>query len=125
YMVRRGEVLTGLETPPIAELLAQGLAEQFNFAELNCALCLARGSQTCPDWEAADALVRGLSQPEELIEWWHKLAQASDPEGHLVLGWLGRHKLAPDPDGWPVAERIKLAREGGWDVPNWMQELVT
>lgn len=53
--------------------------------------------------------------------WWHDLAKADDPEGHLVLGWLARHGLAPDPDGWPVARRLDAARSA-WAVPDWMYE---
>jgi hypothetical protein len=125
FMLRRGEVPADLSCPPIDELLAPGLASSINFVELNRALCLAAGFQRSVDWTAADQIIRNLSSPEELISWWHGRAWAGDAEGHLVLGWLVRHRLVADPDGWTFERRFEEARKGGWDVPDWMLQPVS
>jgi len=52
-------------------------------------------------------------------------SREGDPEGHLVTGWLGRHQLATDPDGFQIARRMDLARDGGWLVPEWMNHPAT
>jgi hypothetical protein len=104
----------------VVTLLAPGLAQAQVFPQLNQALCLARGFQAELGWAAADQLIKGLSQPEEVVAWWHSLAKAEDPEGHLVLGWFARHGLITDPDDWPFEKRLEAARQGGWDVPDWM-----
>jgi TPR repeat protein len=120
FMLRRGEVPADIPVPPVATLLAAGLSEAMNFAELNWALCLACGFQMAADWVVADGVIQKLKDPRELVGWWHPLAKGEDPEGHLVLGWLARHGLIADPDGWPVEKRLRAARQGGWDVPGWL-----
>ena len=49
----------------------------------------------------ADSRVGALSsaQASEALEWWHARAMAGDPEGHLVVGWLGRHGLVAQESG--------------------------
>jgi hypothetical protein len=102
-----------------------GLKGKFNFAEINYALCLARGFQCPVDWRTADQLVRQVSSPQDLVKkWWYPIAQSGDPEGHLVLGWLARHRLVVDPEGWHFTKRLETARSGGWDLPDWLFESV-
>jgi hypothetical protein len=120
YMLRRREVPIDLPTPPVMELLGPPVDRNFNFAELNLALCLASGFHMPVDWRRADDIVRSLQAPGDLVEWWRPLAQKGEGEGHLVLGWLARHSLVPDPDDWTVAQRLQAARDAGWDVPDWM-----
>jgi TPR repeat protein len=120
YLLRRGETPPDLSVPSVSELLAPGLKEEFNFAKLNHSLCLARGFQNAIDWQTADRIVQTIASPDELVEWWHPLAQSGDGEGHLVLGWLARHGLISDPNAWTVTRRLEAARESGWDVPDWM-----
>ena len=119
YLVRRGEI-TEPSCPSLDELLSDHLKQKDSFAFVNQALRLARGIQCDIDWKAADALFGKLQDSGSVLEWWFPRSQEGDPEGHLVTGWLSRHHLAADPDGFQVAQRMDLARRGGWLVPDWM-----
>jgi len=119
YLVRRGEI-TNDSCPSLDELLSEHLDRRNSFAFVNQALRLAKGIQCNIDWKAGDTLFAGLKDSGNVLEWWFARSQEGDPEGHLVTGWLGRHYLAVDPDGFQVAQRMDLARRGGWPVPEWM-----
>src|SRR6266566_8631128 len=121
YLVRRGEVTDPL-CPSLDELLSDHLKQKNSFAFVNQALRLARGIQCNTDWKAADALFGKLQDSGSVLEWWFARSQEGDPEGHLVTGWLGRHHLAADPEGFQLARRMDLARNGGWLVPEWMND---
>jgi len=124
YLLRRGEI-TDASCPPLDELLAEHLKQEESFALVNQALRLARGIQCNTDWKAADALFGKLQDSGNVLEWWFARSREGDPEGHLVTGWLGRHRLSIDPDGFQVAQRMDLARNGGWFVPEWMNDSAT
>jgi TPR repeat protein len=119
YLLRRGEIADA-SFPPLDELLSEHLKQKDSFAFVNQALRLARGIQCNADWKAADALFGELQDSGNVLAWWFARSREGDPEGHLVTGWLGRHQLAVDPEGFQVAQRMDLARKGGWSVPEWM-----
>src|SRR6266566_1627242 len=121
YLLRRGEI-TDASCPSLDELLSEHLKEKDSFAFVNQALRLARGIQCNTDWKAADALFGKLQDSGNVLGWWFARSREGDPEGHLVTGWLGRHQLAIDPGGFQVGQRMDLAREGGWLVPEWMND---
>jgi TPR repeat protein len=124
YLLRRGEI-TDTSCPPLEELLSEHLRQNDSFAFVNQALRLARGVQCNIDWKTADALFGKLQDSSNVLQWWFARSREGDPEGHLVTGWLGRHRLAIDPDGFGVAQRMDLARNGGWLVPEWMNRPAT
>jgi len=124
YLLRRGEI-TDASCPSLDELLSEHLKQKDSFAFVNQALRLARGIQCDVDWKAADALFAKLQDSGNVLEWWSARSREGDPEGHLVTGWLGRHQLATDPDGFNVAQRMHFARNGGWLVPEWMNHPAT
>ncbi len=119
YLLRRGEI-ADVTCSPLDELLSEHLKQKDSFAFVNQALRLAKGIQCDIDWKAADILFEKLQDSGSVLQWWFARSQEGDPEGHLVTGWLGRHHLAVDPDGFQVAQRMDLARRGGWPVPDWM-----
>ncbi len=119
YLLRRGEI-TEASFPSLDELLSEHLKQKDSFALVNQALRLARGIQCNTDWKAADALFGKLLDSGNVLEWWFARSREGDPEGHLVTGWLGRHQLATDPDGFQIERRMDLARDEGWLVPEWM-----
>jgi TPR repeat protein len=124
YLLRRFEIKDA-SFPSLDELLSDHLEQNHPFALVNQALRLARGIQCNTDWKAADALFGKLRDSGDVLEWWFARSREGDPEGHLVTGWLGRHQLATDPDGFQIAQRMELARNGGWPVPEWMNDSVT
>lgn len=117
YLVRRGEMDAHCD---LDSLLGEFVRRGHSFATVNQALRLAKGVQAPIDWRAADMMIRGLRDPDSALAWWFGQSEAGDPEGHLVVGWLVRHRLATDPEHVPFAERIELARQGGWSAPAWM-----
>jgi TPR repeat protein len=128
YMVRRNEIESTLDVPPLKELLSKSVEQKNSVGIINYSLCLAAGTQCDQDWIAADQLLASLANIGNLndaTEWWHsRIIKDNDPEGHLVMGWLSRHHLAKDPDGLTVADRMNRAREGGWVIPEWMNIVV-
>jgi len=119
YLLRRGEI-TDASCPSLDELLSEHLKQRDSLAFVNQALRLARGIQCNTDWKAADALFGKLQDSGNVLGWWFARSREGDPEGHLVTGWLTRHRLATDPDGFQITRRMDLARDGGWLVPEWM-----
>jgi TPR repeat protein len=119
YLIRRGEV-SGEGFPTLDELLKRQLAAGTAHALMNQALSLARGGNRAADWRAADALVARLGDSTTLLSWWQSRASEGDSEGHLVLGWLVRHRHAHDPERLTMAMRFDTARMGGWQVPDWI-----
>jgi TPR repeat protein len=120
YMLRRGDIPAELDGRLPDELLADELAENDPFARLNLALCLAQGFRMDIDWMRADAIVRSIGdRAKDLIGWWTTLAEGNDPEGHLVLGWLGRHGLIPDEDQKAFPLRLQAATVR-YTIPSWM-----
>jgi TPR repeat protein len=131
FMIRRGEVVGDSRVLPINDLLLDLVNKNDLYATINYALCFAKGFQREKDWQKADELFSSLSSaensPKEALTWWHKvlIAKNNDPEGHLVIGWLVRHKFITDPDNLTILQRLTKAREGGWDVPDWMNIAVS
>jgi TPR repeat protein len=128
YILRRGEIKTEQIDFPILELIKPLREEKDLYGSINLALCYAIGFQTEKDWRLADQIIAELclldENPEAALDWWRdKLAKKGDPEGHLVVGWLARHGLIKDPEGMTVVERMNLARQGGWDIPDWMNTI--
>jgi TPR repeat protein len=124
YLLRRGEI-GETSYPSLDELLSDHLDKKDPFALVNQALRLAKGIQCDSDWKAADIQVGRVEASSDVLEWWFARSREGDPEGHLVTGWLGRHHLAADPDGFQVSQRMDLARKGGWLVPGWMNSSTT
>jgi TPR repeat protein len=124
YLLRRGEI-TDASCPSLDELLSEHLKQKDSFAFVNQALRLAKGIQCNIDWKVADVLFGKLQDSANVLEWWFARSREGDPEGHLVTGWLGRHHLATDPEGFQIESRMDLARKGGWLVPEWMNHPAT
>jgi TPR repeat protein len=122
YIMRRGEA-RDTSFPSLDTLLESGLKSRLPFPIVNQALREAAGCDCAVDWKAGDERIASLSQADaaDVINWWHGLAKAEDPEGHLVIGWLSRHALVTDPDGLDLAARLNRARVA-WDMPEWMYE---
>lgn len=119
YLVRRGDIYAA-EFPPLHELLQEGLATGNSFAIANQALRLAAGVQCEADWKAADALIGELQDLDPVLSWWRPRSEEGDAEGHLVLGWLGRHGLLPGSAPADSRSRLALARRASWAVPEWL-----
>jgi len=132
YMIRRGEVPVELGVPNPLRLLAKGADEGDPYSLVNQALCYAAGIGASINWRSADMSIQKVpslaemrssasegKEPDYPLQFWHSLTR--DPnhaaEGHLVVGWLVYHGKIEDPDGMEFAERFRLARAGGWDVP--------
>lgn len=126
YMSRRSELPPDFEIPPVPTLLKTSLENKDGFGIVNYALCLASGFYYNQDWVAADHAIASLVNAENnrisgVLDWWHKeIIPPNDPEGHLVVGWLARHRLVKDPEGISIAQRMEYARKNGWSVPEWM-----
>lgn len=123
YLQRRGEI-TALPMAPFEDLLAEPLRQGNAFAAVNQALRLAKGVQCAVDWPAADLLIERLRAADEALAWWNARSLAGDPEGHLVVFWLGRHHVLMGIDESEYPRRMELAQRGGWDVPEWLTEAV-
>ena len=119
YLLRRREI-PEVSCPSLDELLSEHLTKAHPFALVNQALRIARGIQCDRDWNAADVTFGKLEDSSDVLEWWFARSREGDPEGHLVTGWLGRHEMATDPEGLTIARRMDLVRDGGWQVPEWM-----
>jgi hypothetical protein len=119
YVVRRGEVEAAVY-PALDELFRRGLAAEIPFAVVNEALRRAAGVQCAADWRSADHLLTSLPGTSGVIEWWLQRLRQGDAEGTLVVAWLARHGLSPDPDGQTPGDRFRLASPP-WEVPEWMQ----
>lgn len=125
YMARRGEIQLSNVMPSITDLFNALIEKRELVGLVNYSLALASGFHYSKDWLEADKIIASLKQSDEIsdiIDWWYKdLASKNDAEGHLVTGWLVRHGLAEDPDKLSLKDRLNRAREGGWDVPEWME----
>lgn len=121
YMTRRAELPPDINVPPVPELLAQYIETRNPIGLTNHALCLAAGFQYNQDWHAADQIIASIKSAHTVMKWWYtELASQDDPESHLVVGWLARHRLIRDPKDISVAEHMARARAGGWNIPEWM-----
>lgn len=121
YLIRRGEI-SGSSQLPVEELLATYVSQERPFALINQALRIASGFECTTDWHVANILIGKIRDTEGVLSWWHARSTEGDAEGHLVTGWLVRQGLAPDPDQIALAQRMDLARKGGWTVPGWMDQ---
>lgn len=119
YMIRRGEI-DPAPYAPLDTLLSRHLQTNQPFALINQALRLAKGVECEVDWLLADILVGKIQGTDGVLKWWSARSTEGDTEGHLVTGWLVRRQLAIDPERLPLAQRMGLARAGGWDAPEWM-----
>jgi hypothetical protein len=124
YLLRRGEIAQG-SYPTLGVLLAEHLYQNNPVALVNQALRLAKGVQSPVDWNAADRLIAKINSVNTILSWWFGCSREGDAEGHLVTGWLCRHQLAVDPGQLSLSARMALARRSGWDVPDWMDEIIT
>lgn len=124
YLIRRGEIESA-PWPSLDDLLLDHLHLHVSFAMVNQALRLARGVQCNVDWRAADELISALDDIDQAFNWWCARCADGDPEGHLVVAWIVRHRLAVDPEHLPFVERLKWARKAGWQVPEWMGEEIS
>jgi len=121
YMIRRKEVITSSNLPLIPELLDDSIKDHDPYALVNYSLCLASGIGYNQDWNQADESIGAINDVNGVLDWWRKVAEEGDAEGHLVVGWLVRHGLVDDPDGYTLEQRMDLACEGGWQIPDWMR----
>ncbi len=130
FVLRRGEAIGYTGKFTVDDLLLKLVEKRELFSIVNYALCLAKGFQCQRDWRKADELFSSLSDAngsvKDVLEWWHKylIFKNDDAEGHLVVGWVVRQNFIKDPDNLTVAERMTKARQGGWDVPGWMDSVV-
>lgn len=119
YLLRRKEISPS-PYPSIETLLATHLQQGNPVAAVNQALRLAAGIGCAIDWHAADTLISKIRAGTAVLKGWWARSQEGDPESHLVTAWLVRHGLTIDPDKIPLRDRMDLARDGGWTVPDWM-----
>ena len=122
YLIRRHEVPK--DRFPSFEKLVQGpLDSKVPSAIVNYALHLVGGRPAEDDaWRAADKLCSTLSSSSGIMEWWGGRASEGLAEGHIVIAWMVRWRLAMDPDALSLTGRLNLARNAGEDVPQWMDE---
>lgn len=106
----------------LALSLASGFAFAKSLSDATQTEMLALGVAPEVNWKAADATVSSITDAQELLKLWGVLAEGNHPEGHLVLGLLERHGLIEDPSGLTQRDRLERARQGGWDVPDWLFE---
>jgi TPR repeat protein len=131
FLIRRGETLGDTDKYTIDKLLLELVNKKELFAMINYALCFAQGLPYQKDWHKADEIFSSLSEADRpaktALSWWHEtlIRKNSDPEGHLVVGWLVRYQFIEDPDNLTVAQRMAKVRDGGWDVPDWMDKIVS
>lgn len=123
YMLRRDEIKGNINVTNIEVLLKQGLKFKQHEDMINYALCYAYGFQRKKDWVKADNIISTINKVYSVVSWWHGLALEGDGEGDLVIGWLVRHKLIKDPDGFSITQRMNNAKKAGWDIPNWMYNI--
>lgn len=122
FLLRRNEVPVELvaECPAIDVLLPVPTEESGKFNILNWVLYQARKPEISMS-SLDENMMRVGDAAEEIVEWWHPMAQNGDPEGHLVLGWLTRLGLIQDPDKKSPVERFQEAQKGNWNIPQeWM-----
>lgn len=122
YLIRRNEIDRG-PYPSLDALLSGHLQTSHPSALINQALRLAKGIECEVDWHLADILVGKIREADGVLKWWFARSAEGDAEGHLVTGWLVRRQLALDPERLPLARRMDLARAGGWEAPEWMDQL--
>ena len=120
YMLRHDEIPNEINIPSISQLLKKGLEIRDPFALVNYALCIVKGFQFDVDWEKADKLISEIQYTDGIVEWWNTLASQNDSEGHLVIGWLVRHRLINDPDGLNISQRLSFVKDKCWDLPSWL-----
>lgn len=121
YLVRRHEAPAN-RFSPLKDLLAPGVDANYPFAVANEALRLAAGIGCAVDWFRADELISKLNGSRGVLDWWLRLCRDTDPEGHLVIAWLVRHRLTVDPDRVSLPDRLELSRKLGWSMPAWMSD---
>lgn len=119
FIVRRHEVEESAY-PPLEELLRIGLSERRPVAMANEALRRAAGVQCSADWVLSDHLIQELDGSSGVLEWWSDRVPSSDPEHHLILGWLVRHGLTADPDGLEPSQRFAMLEGTTWKCPDWL-----
>ncbi|WP_100333093.1 SIR2 family protein [Bacillus alkalisoli] len=130
YMIRRKDVHKESQEYDLESLFDIGIEDGIAIAYVNKALYLVNDSWNYDKWVQADKLIESLNkyQPDELdgiISWWHKLALNGETEGDLVLGWLVRHNLITDPDGFSLKDRFDNASANArWYVQNFLYEKV-
>lgn len=118
YMLRRNEAPAGYTLPSINELLKPAVSSGVVIAKINQALSIYQKQNGDGSWFQADKIMKALTGDlEEAVEWWHKLANLEDAEGHLVIGWLVFHNKIIDPDGMTPTERFMEAAVEGWNIP--------
>lgn len=124
YLIRRGEAF-GSELPSLDSLLKAGIEQKHSHAMMNQALRLAQGIGCTENWHAADDMVAGIGDISTLASWWSTLELEHDAEGHLVLGWLARHKRTAEHAATSMSSRFDVARTAGWRVPDWMYSVAS
>ena len=120
YVIRRREIDHIRSCPGLDELLGSSLRSGNPFGRVNSALRLAAGIECATDWVSADRCFAELRGSCGILEWWLARSEEGDPEGHLVMGWLNRHHLSVEAGGFSLFNRMQLAAQGGWDIPQWM-----
>jgi hypothetical protein len=120
FLFRRGEIADSGGVPRPDELLDEPVSHRNPLALMEKALWLATDRNPNQDWAAADAHVARLTGSCSIRERWGSPEQDSDPEVHLVVGWLVRHGLTADPQGFSPRERLKLVSHRRYTVPSWL-----
>ncbi len=106
----------------VFSLLEKGLQKNDDTSVINLALTLLKNQEGESGWRQADQIFRNMGNCSISANWWYTIAQLNnDPEGHLVLGWLSRHKKIEDPDLYSYQKRLMAAKKG-WDIPSWLTD---
>ncbi|MBH8583026.1 MAG: AAA family ATPase [Thermoactinomyces vulgaris] len=130
YMKRREEIPQENDKYSFDELIRFSLEseeekeEALLYATINNILNQVASNTDKESWYQCDQTIAEKGNKLSIVtEWWYNLVDEADPERDLVIGWLVRHKIIDDPDGMSIKERMKRAREGGWKVPEWMDDM--
>lgn len=123
YMSRRNEVKGQDNLPSILQLLERGLYNNDDTAIINLVLTIVSDDKLDDNWLKADLILTNLDKCAIAAKWWYDIAHKNDDaEGHLVLGWLSKHKKIYDPDKMHYTERFSKAIEKGYYIPSWLLE---
>ncbi len=123
YMLRRDETRGSKNLPSMFSLLERGLFNNYDTSTINLVLTLVKNEKSDNEWGYADFIIRSLDKCAIAAKWWYNIANKNDDaEGHLIVGWLVKHKKISDPNYIQYKERLNKVLEKGWYIPQWLFE---
>lgn len=121
YMLRRNEIRGTEPFNNIYLLLQNSLEVNSDTAVINLALTIITDNDSAEaNWQYADLLIKNLFKCTSTASWWYESAKKkNDYEGHLIIGWLVKYSIVPDPDNFSYKDRFNIARTK-WNIPDWL-----